>query len=138
MKSRYEGIQNYIMHANESCFFLTLLSIAEEERKRKGWASSEVPIDFLDAVRVVMDKKWVWNDFTVADDCKILSWFTGEKVTKEVVQNVGIVKANQYTVEKWRNGEPMHFRRRGWDVYKDSQTVKNGYKMCTYKYTFEE
>lgn len=138
MKSRYEGIQNYIMHANESCFFLSLLSVAEEERKRRGWASEDIPVDFLDAVRTCIDKGWLWKDFIVANDCAILSWLTGEDVKKEVVQDVGFVKANQYTIEKWVWGDRTHFRRRGWDVYKNSQTVKNGYRMCTYKYTFEE
>ncbi len=136
MKSRYEGIQNYIMHADESCFFLSLLSVAEEERKRRFGAPEE--IDFLDAVRACMDKGWLKNDFTVVNDCKILTLLTGRKVTKEVVQDAGIVKANQYTIEKWVNGSRTHFRRRGWDVYKNSQTVRNGYRMCTYKYTFEE
>lgn len=138
MTSRYDGIQNYIMHADESCFFLSLLSVAEEERKRRGWADSEIPIDFLDAVRVCMDKDLLWRDCTVADDCGILTLLTGRKVTKEVVQDVGFVKGNQYTIEKWVWGDRTHFRRRGWDVYKNSQTVKYGYKMCTYKYTFEE
>ena len=136
MTSRYDGIQNYIMRAGESCFFLTLLSIAEEERERNDWNYPH--IDFLDAVRACVDKKWLWKDFTVYDDCKILSYLTSMKVTKEVVQDVGIVKANQYTVEKWVWGDRTHFRRRGWDVYKDSMTVENGYRMCTYKYTFEE
>ena len=137
MKSRYEGIQNYIMHADESCFFLTLLSVAEEERKRRGWVDSEIPIDFLAAVRECMDMGWLRNDFTVVNDCAILKRYTTHKCTKEVVQDVGIVKANQYTVEKWAWGDRTHFRRRGWDVYKNSQTVKYGYRMCTYKYTFE-
>lgn len=136
MKSRYEGIQNYIMHADESCFFLCLPSIAEEERERRGMVP--VRVDFLDAVRVCMDKGYVWKDFTVVDDCKVLALLTGKKVTKEVVQDVGVVKGNQYTIEKWVWGNRTHFRRRGWDVYSGSQTVKNGYRMCTYKYTFEE
>jgi hypothetical protein len=121
------------MHANESCFFLCLLSVAEEERKRMDWAVPKV--DFLDAVRTCMNKGWLKNDFTVTNDCKILEYLTGEKVTKEVVQDVGVVKSNQYTVEKWIWGDRTHFRRRGWDVYRNSQTVKNGYRMCTYKYT---
>lgn len=135
MKSRYEGIQNYIMHANESCFFLSLLSIAEEERERHFKMS--VPVDFLEAVRVCRDRGWLADDFSVLYDCRILEYLTGRSCTKEVVQDAGIVKANQYTVEKWVWGSKTHFRRRGWDVYKDSQTVKNGYRMCTYKYTFE-
>ena len=136
MKSRYEGIQNYIMHADESCFFLSLLSVAEEERKRMDWAFPK--IDFLDAVRTCIDKGWLGSDYFVNDDIAILRYLTGEDVKKEVVQEVGIVKGNQYTIEKWVCGNRTHFRRRGWDVYKNSQTVKNGYRMCTYKYTFEE
>ncbi len=136
MKSRYEGIQNYIMHADESCFFLTLLSVAEEERVRNG---NKLPqVDFLFAVRECMDRGLLKNDFTVVNDCAILSYLTGKKVTKEVVQEVGIVKGNQYTIEKWVKGNGMHFRRRGWDVYTNSQTVKNGTRMCYYKYTFKE
>lgn len=138
MTSRYDGIQNYIMHANESCFFLTLLSVAEEERKRRGWADYEIPIDFLAAVRECMDRGWLKNDFMVIDDCAILKRYTTHKCTKEVVQDVGFVKANQYTVEKWVWDDKMHFKRRGFDVYSDSMTVKYGYRMCTYKYTFEE
>lgn len=130
MKSRYEGIQNYIMHSNESCFFLSLLSVAEEYLGKE--------LDFLDMVRICMDRGWLWKDFTVADDCKVLTLLTGRKVTKEVVQDVGIVKANQYTIEKWAWGSKTHFRRRGWDVYKDSQTVKHGVRQCYYKYTFKE
>ena len=135
MRSRYEGIQNYIMGAAESCFFLCLLSVAEEERKRRFGAPEE--IDFLDAVRACMDKGWLKNDFTVVNDCKILSWLTGADVTKEAVQDAGIVRGNQYTIEKWVNGSRTHFRRRGWDVYKNSQTVKNGVRQCYYKYTFK-
>ena len=136
MKSRYDGIQNYIMHADESCFFLCLLSVAEEEHKRRFGAPEE--IDFLDAVRACMDKGWLKNDFTVVSDCKILSWLTGADVTKEVVQDAGIVRGNQYTIEKWVCGNGTHFRRRGFDVYSNSRTVREGYRMCYYKYTFRE
>ena len=100
MRSRYEGIQNYIMHANESCFFLCLLSVAEEYL--------HATLDFLDTVRPCMDKGWLLNDFTVADDCRILTLLTGRKVTKEVVQDVGFVKGNQYTIEKWVWGDRTH------------------------------
>ena len=62
MKSRYEGIQNYIMHADESCFFLCLLSVAEEERKRRFGAPEE--IDFLDAVRACMKMQLTREDGT--------------------------------------------------------------------------
>ena len=135
MKSRYEGIQNYIMHADASCFFLSLLSIAEEENYRQGAERPEV--DFLDAARECMNRGWLRNDFTVLYDCAILKHLTGRKCLKEVVQNAGIVSMNQYTIEKWAWGEKTHFRRRGFDVYTDSKTVANGVKQCYYKYTFK-
>ena len=138
MRSRYEGIQNLLMRAGESCFFLCLLSVAEEERKRRGWVDSEIPIDFLKAVRECVMKGWLGEDFYVKNDLAILERYTTHKCTKEVVQDVGIVKGCQYTIEKWIWGSKMHFRRRGWDVFRGSQTVKNGYRMCTYKYTFKE
>jgi len=136
MKSRYEGIQNYIMQASSSCFFLCLLSVAEEENERNDWRRPR--IDFLDAVRTCMDKGWLRNDYFVNDDCAILEYLTGEKCTKEVVQFVGVVKGNQYTIEKWSWNGCTHFKRRAWDVYKDSKTVKYGNRMCTYKYSFKE
>ena len=138
MTSRYEGVQNLIMHANESCYFLCLLSVAEEERKRLGWSDAAVPVDFLDAVRVCRDRGWLAEDFSVMYDIRILEWLTGRKVTKEVTQEPGIVRGCQYTIEKWLWGKKTHFRRRGWDVYTNSQTVKNGTRMCYYKYTFKE
>ena len=139
MTSRYDGIQNYIMHANESCFFLSLLSIAEEERERLGCVLPwECQVDFLDAVRACRDKGWLAEDFSVMYDCKILEYLTGLKCTKEVTQSPGIVKGNQYTIEKWVCGNGTHFRRRGFDVYSNSRTVREGYRMCYYKYTFKE
>ena len=93
-------------------------------------------IDFLDAARACQDNGWLDNDFTVRDDCKILKYLTGHKCTKEIVQDPGIVKGNEYTVEKWAWDKKTHFRRRGWDVYKNSQTVRNGVRQCYYKYKF--
>lgn len=136
MTSRYDGIQNYIMRAGESCFFLCLLSVAEEERERKGLKYPR--IDFLDTVRACMSEGWIGSDYFVKDDIAILRYLTGEDVKKEVVQDVGFVKRNQYTIEKWVWDDKTHFKRRGFDVYSDSMTVKYGDRMCTYKYTFKE
>ena len=140
MKSRYEGIQNYIMHADESCFFLSLLSVAEEERERRGL--SPVKVDFLDAVRVCMDRGWLKNDFTVLDDCAILKYLVGVKCTKEVRDHCYALRGCQYSVAKYGrkvgDGMRTHFRRRYFDVYTDSVTVKEGALMCYYVYTFKE
>ena len=112
-----------------ACFFLSLLSIAEEYTGRQ--------VDLLDAARHCQQKGWCLDDFTICHDTAILSWLTGRKVTKEVVDRLGIVKGNQYTVGKWlsKNGESNHFRRRGWDVYEGSAAVRDGHLMCYYVYT---
>lgn len=140
MKSRYDGIQNYIMHADESCFFLSLLSVAEEERERRRM--SPVKVDFIDAVRTCMDRGWLKNDFTVIDDCRILGWLTGCKVTKEVCDHCYALRGCQYSIAKYgrsvNNELHTHFRRRYFDVYTNSVTVKEGTLMCYYVYTFEE
>lgn len=137
MKSRFEDSQRVLWNMNEACFFLTLLSIAEEERCRQGW--TEPFIDILSAARDCMKKGYIGQDYFVNNDCAVLEYLTCTKCTKEVVQDCGIVHDNQYTLEKWINMEgSMHFKRRYFDVYSNSQTVKHGVLMCYYKYTFEE
>lgn len=112
-----------------ACFFLSLLSIAEEVTEKK--------VDLLDAARYCKEKGWIDDEFTVLYDCKILSWLTGKKVTKTAVDKLGIVKGNQYTIEKWlaKDGRGNHFRRRYFDVYNGSVTVRDGTLMCYYLYT---
>lgn len=129
MKSRYEGLQNRLWGIREGCFFITLLSIAEEFNRR--------PVDFVDAVNMSFAKGWVKPDYTVVNDTAILSWLTGRKVTKEVVDRCGVVKGNQYSVAKHvnREGTAYHFRRRYFDVYEGSVTVRDGHVMCYYIYT---
>ena len=145
MKSRYEGIQNKLWGIREGCFFLTLLSIAEEERERLH--KSPVKVDFVDAVNKAFEKNWITSDYTVCDDCAILSWLTGENVTKETKDKCLSVHDNQYSVMKYCNKvksetDPKefivvyHFRRRYFDVYLNSRTVREGTVMCYYIYTF--
>ena len=129
MESRYEGLQNRLWGIREGCFFLSLLSVAEEFNGGK--------VDFVDAVNKSFEKKWLKDDYTVLIDIALLEWLTGKKVRKEVRVECGIVRANQYSVAKWvnREGDKNHFRRRGWDVYTNSRTVKEGHVMCYYVYT---
>lgn len=129
MKSRYDDSQRILWNMKYACFFLSLLSVAEEYTKKK--------VDLLDAARYCRDKGWIDDEFTILYDCKILSWLTGKRVTKEVADKLGIVKGNQYTIEKWlaKDGRSNHFRRRYFDVYNGSVTVRDGHLMCYYVYT---
>ncbi|MCR5621403.1 MAG: hypothetical protein K6G18_06060 [Treponema sp.] len=138
MTSRYENSQRLLWNMKYACFFLSLLSIAEEERERLGLAGTKV--DLLDAVRHCREKGWIDGEFEVLYDCKILAWLTGRKVTKAVLQAPGVIHGNQYTIEKWlaKDGASNHFRRRYFDVYNGSRTVKEGTRMCYYVYTFKE
>ena len=124
MTSRYEDAQRVLWNMKYACFFLSLLSIAEEVTGKK--------IDLLDAARHCQQKGWIDGEFTVLHDCRILSWLTGRKAAKEV-------KGSQYTVEKWlaKDGKSNHFRRRYFDVYNGSVTVRDGTRTCYYVYTIE-
>ena len=130
MKSRYEGIQNKLWGIREGCFFLSLCSIAEEYNNKK--------IDLIDAINLAFDKGLVSDDYWVKDDCKLLSLLTGnKKIKKRQSQTCGILDDNEYSISKWLNkaGTANHFRRRYFDVYKDSKTVKYGSLVCYYIYT---
>ena len=129
MTSRYEGIQNKLWGIKEGCFFLSLISIAEEYNKKK--------IDLVDAVNMAFERKLVGNDFTVYDDCKLLKNLTGKKVTRRVTTNCGILKDNEYSIMKYINkeGTANHFRRRYFDVYVNSKTVSEGKFLNYYIYT---
>ncbi len=129
MKSRYEGSQNVLWGIRESCFFLSLLSIAEEYTGKK--------IDLIDSARLCMNKGLLKSDYLVCDDCKILSLLTGKIVKKEVRDHCYALRGNQYSIEKWMNreGTANHFKRRYFDVYENSRTVREGTLMCYYVYT---
>ena len=132
MKSRYEGIQNKLYYISEGCFFLSLCSIAEEFNKKK--------VDLIDAVNMAFSEKLVTGDYTVLDDCKILHNLTGKKVTRRVANTCGELKDNEYSIAKWLNAEKTanHFRRRYFDVYTNSKTVRYGTLLCYYIYTIGE
>ena len=128
MKSRYEGSQNLLWSMREGCYFLCLLSIAEEYLDEK--------VDLIDSVRHCMDKGWLTNDYYVNDACAILKWLCDVKdVRWKLVQSVGILKDNEYSLEKWKCGEKTHFRRRYFDVYENSKTVKDGVRVGYYVFT---
>ena len=129
MKSRYEGIQNKLWGIREGCFFLSLCSIAEEYLQKK--------IDLIDAVNMAFERNLVSDDYWIKDDCKLLELLTGTKVKKRQSQVCGILDDNEYSIAKWLNkaGTANHFRRRYFDVYTNSKTVKDGSLVCYYIYT---
>ena len=131
MKSRYEDSQRLLWNMQYACFFLTLLSIAEEILKRE--------VDLIDSTRHCREQGWIDDEFTVKDDCKILSWLVGQKVRKDTFKSLdGInVGDDQYTLEKWisKDGKSNHFKRRYFDVYNNSRTVREGRFVCYYMYT---
>ena len=139
MKSRYEDSQKLLWGIQEACFFLCLLSVAEEELGRQGYDESSRKIDLIDTVRICLNKGYITEDFTVRNDCAILEYLTCKRVTKEVVKEPGFVADNQYTIEKWikEGGKAMHFKRRYFDVYVNPN--RKGYIFNSiYKYTFED
>ena len=134
MRSRYENSQRILWNMNSACFFITLLSIAEEERARLKL--SPVKIDLLDSARYSMNKKWIDSEYFVRKDVKILEWLTGKKVVKSELDKVGVLADNVYSVEKWEYNGGNHFRRRYFDVYDGSLTVEKGNLVSYYVYTF--
>ena len=133
MKSRYEGIQNKLWGIREGCFFITLCSIAEEYNLEHG----DNKVDLIDAVNKAYQKGLLGDDYWVKDDCKILEFLTGKKVRRRQSQTCGILDDNEYSAAKWLNkaGTANHFRRRYFDVYLNSKTVKEGTLVCYYIYT---
>ena len=132
MKSRYEGIQNKLWNMREGCFFLSLLSVAEEFNGKK--------IDLIDAVNMAFDNKFVTSDYTVKKDCELLSKLTGRKVTKKVTSVCGVLDDNEYSIVKYLNKDKTanHFRRRYFDVYVNSMTLKEGTLVSYYIYTIHK
>ena len=127
MKSRWWNSQRVLWNMKSACFFLSLLSIAEEYNEAK--------VDLLDAARHCMEKGWIDAEYFVSNDVKVLEWLTGKRVRKSVVDKVGILADNVYSIEKWEWNGGNHFRRRGFDVYEGSQTVEKGNRVCYYVYT---
>lgn len=135
-KSRYEGLQNELMRfIPESCFFLSLLSVAEDYRADRG---QMVKVDFVDAFRTARTKGWLGIDNMMYNDVAFLEHLTGHTVEKRVVkpEQELFVASNEYTIAKYRKGSTTHFRRRGYDVYTGSQTVAKGKMEAVYVYKF--
>lgn len=139
-RNKYENVQKELMtFIPESCFFLSLLSVAEDYRADYG-KYDHVDIDFINAFRTARKNGWLGKDNIMYNDIAFLEWCTGRKVTKRIEQKEQtlVVAPNEYTITKYRKGSMTHFRRRGYDVYNDSQTVAKGKLESIYVYKFEE
>ena len=128
MRSRYEDSQRVLWHMQDACYFLCLLSIAEEYLDEK--------VDLLDAARHCMEQGWMKSDFFINEPTEIIKYLCKAKdVRWRMVQKVGLLKDNEYSLEKWKCGERTHFRRRYFDVYNNSTIVKDGNMVCYYVFT---
>lgn len=134
-RTKYEGFQNKLMQiASESCFFLTLLSIAEDYNDD---FMNGRRFDLSDALNKSLKEGWLGaKDNLMYNDVALLSWLTNEPVTKRVIAPSDdlTVADNEYTATKWRRGKNTHFRRRAYDVYTNSQTVAKGSIESIYVY----
>lgn len=104
-RTRYEHIQDRLMKfVPESCFFLTLLSIAEDRLFDRGEKIEDTRIDFIGAYLEAKAHGWLDSDNMMMNDTALLSCLTGEKVTKRVVEPTEVldVADNEYTAAKWR------------------------------------
>lgn len=140
-KSRYEGLQNDLMvFVPESCFFLSLLSVAEDRLFDRGEKVEDTRIDMVGAYKEATAHGWLDKKSNMMmNDAALLECLTGDRVTKRIAAPTEVldVAENEYTIAKWRFGSKMHFRRRLYDVYADSLTVKRGTLEAVYVYRFE-
>lgn len=131
-KERYSGLQTLLGSCgNGGCLFLCLCSIAEEYLGK--------PIDLIDAIQVSRSRKWIHDDFWVADSPAILNYLTGKRwYRREVSSLPKNILANEYTIAIYFNKATRytHFKRRGYDTLVNSVTVRDGYLVGYYIYVW--
>lgn len=136
-QERYIDIQNIMAAAGETgCLFLSLLSIAEDYLRAVGESTPNV--DFIDAYRESRRRGYLKTDFTCLNQTAMLEMWTGKKWSRTIKKELpAIVPDNMYTIAHWRNGLTDHFRRRPFDVYYNSKTVRKGKLIEYYCYEVE-
>lgn len=129
-EARYKGAQSLCkVLGSDGCYVLCLLSIAEDATGQQ--------FDLLDTVRLLLSKGIIREDMYVLDAPRFLQLLTGHEWRRLPDRKVlGPVAENEYSIEKYRNGSAVHFRRRPYDVYTNSVTVAMGEIDCYY--VFEE
>lgn len=138
-KSRYMEIQDKLMRfVPVSCFFLSLLSVAEDRLADRGEKLEDTRIDFIGAYLEAKAHGWLDKDNNMTNDTAFLECLTGDKVMKRIAEPTEVLNIadNEYTIAKYVFGSNTHFRRRLYDVYADSVTVKRGHHEKTYVYKF--
>lgn len=122
------GIQSFYLSAgNESCFFLSLIDIAEKRSNRRfdvetvAWICSKKGYVFID-----------WEDlsnkknFLVIEHAKILSLLTGEECVYEKESPAYKKSSNEYVINEYQNGKMIHFDGEDFHSLQKSETIKNG------------
>jgi hypothetical protein len=133
VKNRYNEIQSILEKCGQyGCHFLSLLSIAEEFNNE--------PIDLIEAIKTCQSKGFIDADFYVKAGDLLLEYFTGKRwIRKEVEKLPKKIEDNWYTEAIYFNPktEKYHYRRRGWDTLIESKTVKEGYTIKYYIWSFK-
>jgi hypothetical protein len=129
----FAEIQTFFQEVGEAaCYALCIARLAE---KITGKA-----IDPLDALLSGIGRKFIYynwgdpedpNNFYVADAERLLSLFTGKRITVIKTDNVNYQPAsNEYIIERWERPTAKmvysHFILSDWDSLHNSQTVKYG------------
>lgn len=133
VRARYEHLQTIIEQNGKSgCLFLSLLSVAEEMSGKR--------IDMIDAIRDAQEQGWLGKDFTCNNQLAMLNRWTGKNWQRTVIPyekfDSRCVGTKDYTIMKYVRGTTTHFKRRPFDVYKDSLTVRQGKCEAIYMYTW--
>lgn len=137
-RSKYENVQSDLCRfIPEACLFLSLLSIAEDAIAD---FNLDRKFDMIDVYRKALDEGWLGRtDNMLYNQCALLEYCTGKPWIRSIVPVEQFdsyeVLPHQYTISKWVKGKITHFRRRGYDVYANSNTVKNGRQESVYVYT---
>ena len=137
VRNRYEGLQTLLKACgDEGCHFLVLCSIADEYNITHG----RQLIDLVDAIHHCMHKKWLTSDYYSRADLPILEWMTDAKWSRKEVEELPVIRDNEYTEAVYFNPTTnlKHYRRRGFDTRKKSRTVAEGYVLEYRIYTATE
>lgn len=120
MKSRYEHIQTILTNiGSDGCYFLSLLSIAEEYLNSKILNSK---IDLIDALYKALSNNYIDGTYFVKDALRLLEALTN------VRWSLSYDKKSKYEVDVYFNKRTgyKHFRRPEFDTLLNSVTVKEG------------
>lgn len=131
IKQRYDGIQNKFERMYfDGCLFLVLCTIIEEVTGS---------CDIIEVIQYSMEKGWLGKDYFVHDSLSILNKWTGKNFRRtETTKLPSEIRENEFTVEKWFNPrtDMVHFKRRFVDTLTSSVTVKEGFIMEYYIYSY--